>query len=261
MERFEVLGVPVCGSNYEEALEALKTDIAVEKHSFSVFLEANLLYSLRSINGLEKTLGRAGYIFPDGTAVVKAVKLRYGKTIERMPGPTFILKACDFGRRFNWRHYFYGGAPGTAEKLAGKLRELYPGLEVAGVFSPPFRRVSDGKIEIAPDEDAAEIKMINDVKPDIVWVGLGGPKQEYWMDAHLNKIAAPLMMGVGAAFDFHSGNRPWAPDWIRQIGMEWLFRMCSGGRATFKRNLKCVASSAGLLIGYFVKYKLLRRHQ
>ncbi len=261
MERFEVAGVAVCDSDYSEALELFRADIEEKKHSFAVFLEANLLYSLRTISGLDKTLNRAGYIFPDGTAVVKAVAMRHGRSIERMPGPTFILKACDFGRQYHWRHYFYGGVPGTAEKLAEKLSSLYPGLEVAGCFSPPFRRVADGRVEIDPDEDAAEIKMINDANPDFVWVGLGGPKQEYWMCAHLNKIAAPLMMGVGAAFDFHSGARPWAPRWIRAVGMEWLFRMFSGGRATFRRNLKCVASSARLLIGYFVKYKILRRHQ
>ena len=109
-----------------------------------------------------------------------------------------------------------------AEKLVEKLHADYPEMIVAGIYAPPFRKIKDNALDIPPDEDAAEIAMINDARPDFVWVGLGGPKQEYWMYSHLGKIQAPLMLGVGAAFDFHSGNRPWAPKIVRLAGLEWL---------------------------------------
>jgi len=176
-----------------------------------------------------------------------------------MSGPLFMLFALAEGRQYHWRHFFYGGAEGVAEKLAEKMRSLYPGVEIVGCCAPPYRKLVDGKIEVDPAEDAAEVAMINAAKPDFVWVGLGGPKQEYWMQAHLGRVNAALMLGVGAAFDFHSGNRPWAPRWVRKCGMEWLYRTLMGGRATFERNLRCVPRTMLFLAACFIKYKLLRK--
>ena len=150
---------------------------------------------------------------------------------ERLPGPTVILDVCRFGIDKNFKHFFYGGAEGVTDKLAGKMTAQFPGLQVAGCYCPPFRPLTD-------EEDKQVVKMINESKADIVWVGLGAPKQEKWMFDHLGKIDAPVMMGVGAAFDFHSGNRKWAPAWIRKIGCEWIYRMFTGGKRVFWRNLK-----------------------
>lgn len=261
MNKLPVCRVNICDSNYGEGLADVERMLAGKSRNFAVFLEANLLYSLRTIPGLAAVLNRAGFIFPDGVATVKAARLRHRRRIERMPGPTFILKACEYGQKREWRHFFYGGAPGVAEKLADELKKAYPEMIVCGVFSPPFRPLAGERLEIPESEDRAEIKMINDARPDIVWVGLGGPKQEYWMASHLGKIEAPLMMGVGAAFDFHSGARPWAPRWIRAIGMEWLYRMFSGGRKTFSRNLRCVSNSLLLLTGYFIKYRIFNKNK
>lgn len=260
MIKYKIHDVYVRGSTLDETLGEFERFIRSGKHTFVVFLEANLLYSLLTVKGLAKVLSKAGYIFPDGTAVVKAILMRHKKKIARISGPTFILRACEHGQKLKWRHFFYGGTPGVAEKLVEKLRADYPEMIVAGIYAPPFRKIKDNALDIPPDEDAAEIAMINDARPDFVWVGLGGPKQEYWMYSHLGKIQAPLMLGVGAAFDFHSGNRPWAPKIVRLAGLEWLYRMCSGGKATFKRNLRCVSGSMLLLVEYFTKYILMRWH-
>ncbi|MPM98338.1 UDP-N-acetyl-D-mannosaminuronic acid transferase [bioreactor metagenome] len=112
----------------------------------------------------------------------------------------------------------------------------------------------------AEEEDALK-KLIEDSRADLLWVGLGGPKQEFWMNEHLGKIDVPVMLGVGAAFDFHTQFRPWAPAWVRKIGMEWLFRMATGGKRTCHRNLKCVPSVAWILFKDFLKYCLLRGRQ
>jgi N-acetylglucosaminyldiphosphoundecaprenol N-acetyl-beta-D-mannosaminyltransferase len=144
-----------------------------------------------------------------------------------------MLDACQYGLAKGWRHFFYGGAEGVAEKLAWRLGERFPGLQVAGTWCPPFR-------SLTPEEEASARQTIEDARPDLLWVGLGGPKQEFWIAQHLGRINVPVMLAVGAAFDFHSGNRAWAPPWIRQIGMEWAYRAATGGRKTFLRNVRCV---------------------
>jgi exopolysaccharide biosynthesis WecB/TagA/CpsF family protein len=140
------------------------------------------------------------------------------------------LNLCDSGREYGLRHYFYGGAPGVAEELTRRLCDAFPGLEVVGRDSPPFRPLS-------AEEDAAAIARINEREPDVLWVGLGAPKQERWMADHVDSVQVPIMIGVGAAFDFHSGNIKWAPRWIRLLGMEWAYRLVRAPGRLWKRNL------------------------
>ena len=140
-----------------------------------------------------------------------------------------MLKLVDWGRQKRYRHFFFGGAEGIAEKLAQELSDRYPGMEIAGTFCRPFR-------EVETCEDDRVIDTINATKPDILWVGLGSPKQEKWMAMHVGKIAATAMIGVGAAFDFHSGNVRWAPRWISSIGMEWSYRLIREPRRMWRRN-------------------------
>src|SRR5439155_3417475 len=132
---------------------------------------------------------------PDGIGISLAADLLSYEHSGRLSGPELMLYLCDRGRQHELTHYFRGGGEGVAEKLAAELSSRYPGLRVAGYATPPF-----GQIGAA--EDAALVRKINDARPDIVWVGLGAPKQEKWMAAHLRKIEAPAMIGVGAAFDF-----------------------------------------------------------
>jgi len=162
--------------------------------------------------------------------LILAARLLGLKSRGRVTGPTLMLKLCDWGRERGYRHYFYGGKEGVAETLARRLSERFPGLEVAGTFSPPFRTLTE-------EEGAAVVEKINATRPDVVWVGLGAPKQEKWMAAHVGRIAAAALIGVGAAFDFHSGNVKWAPGWIRKIGMEWAWRLAHEPRRLWRRNL------------------------
>jgi N-acetylglucosaminyldiphosphoundecaprenol N-acetyl-beta-D-mannosaminyltransferase len=122
-----------------------------------------------------------------------------------------------------YRHYFYGGNPETIAKLVGNLQARFPGLIIAGHKSPPFRPLTEA-------EDAADVAEINESRPDFVWVGLGMPKQEKWMAAHLGRVHAAAMLGVGAAFDFHAGAKPRAPRWMQRSGTEWIFRLASEPR-------------------------------
>jgi N-acetylglucosaminyldiphosphoundecaprenol N-acetyl-beta-D-mannosaminyltransferase len=150
-----------------------------------------------------------------------------------------------------WRHFYYGGKEGVAELMANKLQAQFPGLQVVGTYCPPFRALS-------PEEDAQVVAMINATRPDFVWVGLGLLKQEAWVASHLGRVQAPWLVGVGAAFDYHSGAVPWAPAPMRALGLEWLFRLIIQPRLRGKRywwSLVFVlqAAAAGLVGLKFLK--------
>ena len=209
---------------------------------YACFCEANLLSCAIDDEKLQGVLARADAVFADGVVAMKLAKVHGHLLPERIPGPTFLLKACEAGLKAGWLHYFYGGDEGVADKLAEILKVRFSGLQVSGTYSPPFREIGD----LAEDDDV--LHRIEDAGTDILWVGLGGPKQEFWMAEHQKRLSVPIMLGVGAAFDFHSGRRRWAPRWIRAIGLEWLFRMLTGGRATFVRNVRCLRRVALLLL-------------
>lgn len=160
---------------------------------------------------------QADYSLCDGVGVI-AAGWAWGHRIQRLNGPILLLECCRYGVARGWRHYFYGGKEGVADAMAARLSQMFPGLIVAGTYCPPFRALSE-------DEDAAIVAEINATRPDFVWVGLGLLKQERWVASHLGRLQVPWMCGVGAAFDYHSGAVPWAPAWIRSLGLEWLFRL------------------------------------
>jgi N-acetylglucosaminyldiphosphoundecaprenol N-acetyl-beta-D-mannosaminyltransferase len=147
---------------------------------------------------------------------------------ERVYGPDLMRSFTALSAKAGYRHFYYGGGEGVAESLRAALLERHPGLQVVGTFTPPFRAMS-------PDEELAAIEAINAAAPDIVWVGLSTPKQERWMADHRAVIEAPVMVGVGAAFDFLSGRKRQAPRWIQDHGLEWLFRLCSEPRRLWRR--------------------------
>jgi N-acetylglucosaminyldiphosphoundecaprenol N-acetyl-beta-D-mannosaminyltransferase len=237
----------VTAATVESALaytEALLKD--GEPHRFS-FCEGSLLSSILRDPVLPKTVRGSDAVFADGVALLTLARLHGRPLPGRVPGPSFMLAACGYGVERGWRHFFYGGAPGVPERLAERLQRDYPGMKIVGTYSPPFRPLTE--------VEELEVKeMIETAKPHLLWVGLGSPKQEFWCADHLGKINVPLLLPVGAAFDFHSGNRLWAPRWVRAIGMEWLFRTITGGKRIFLRNLRCVT-----VVGLFLAQTALRR--
>ena len=172
----------------------------------------------------------ADLTLPDGTGIIWAANILGHKHHGRVAGPDLMLHLCDWGCQKGLRHFFYGGAEGVADKLAQRLTEMYPGLDVAGTYCPPFSQLSD-------QEDEDVIRLINASNADIVWVGLGAPKQEIWMLNHLSKVNVTAMIGVGAAFNFHSGIVKRAPVFIRKWGLEWLWRFTRNPRRMWRRDL------------------------
>jgi N-acetylglucosaminyldiphosphoundecaprenol N-acetyl-beta-D-mannosaminyltransferase len=173
----------------------------------------------------------AGLVTPDGMPLVWLSRWQGFKRVTRVYGPDLMLECCAGSVLAGHSHFLYGGAPGVVERLADRLQTRFPGLRVVGCYSPPYRALT-------PAEDKAIVERINAAAPDIVWVGLSTPKQERWMWEHKNRIRVPVMIGVGAAFDFISGVKRQAPRWMQASGLEWLFRLASEPRRLGARYLR-----------------------
>jgi len=218
LERATLKGVPVTVGAHDSVLGLIRDRI--EHHQsgghISITNTESMYHALRQPEHLDY-IRSAELSLCDGVGVIAAGYF-WGLKIERYNGPILQLDCSDLGQELGWRHFYYGGKEGVADVMAERLKEQYPGLQVVGTYSPPFR-------ELTPEEDDAVINMINAAKPDFVWVGLGLLRQETWIAKHLARLDAPWLVGVGAAFDYHSGAVPWAPRWIRALGMEWVFRL------------------------------------
>jgi len=234
VETVHIGKAPIASISKQDLMLYITAQIDTKEHNYICFCDSNLCVRATYEKEIRQFLDDALLVLPDGVAMTAGARL-LGKPLPgRLPGPTIMLEVCKNGIDKGIHHFFYGGAQGVAEKLAKNLAKQFEGLQIVGTYCPPFRPLTN-------EEDEQVTKMINDARPDIVWVGLGAPKQEKWMHSHLGRLNAPLMMGVGAAFDFHSGNRKWAPAWIRKCGCEWIYRMFTGGKRVFWRNLKCVS--------------------
>lgn len=200
----------------------------------------------------KQILNEADLVVPDGMPVVLVGRYRegYPHMKRRVAGPELMETFCqETGNRY--RHFFYGGAEGVADKLAYTLEEKY-GVRVAGTYCPPFR-------PLTPEEDAEVISIINQSNADILWVGLSTPKQEKWMYEHRDKLQVPVMLSVGAAFDFLAGLKPRAPSWMQESGFEWLYRLVNEPRRLWRRVLTKGVPFIGLILLEAAKYKYQRK--
>jgi N-acetylglucosaminyldiphosphoundecaprenol N-acetyl-beta-D-mannosaminyltransferase len=228
VERENILGVGINPIRMQDAVDTFTSWINQGRSAYVCVTPAHSIMDAYHDPSFRRILNSSGLTTPDGMSVVWILRIRGYKNIERVHGSGLMLNTCQFGLPRNWRHFFYGGRVGVAEELINHLVDTYPDLKIAGTYTPPFR-------ELTTEEDEAIIKTINNSEADIVWVGLSSPKQERWMIEHLSKIHAPVMIGVGAAFDFVSGNKPRAPRWMQQIGLEWLFRLASEPKRLWPR--------------------------
>jgi N-acetylglucosaminyldiphosphoundecaprenol N-acetyl-beta-D-mannosaminyltransferase len=235
-----VVGLPVTTAGWTEILEAIDASIVDgETGRYVSVTNTESMYHARRISEHRDFIKGADISVCDGIGVA-LVGRTLGLVVPRRHGPELQLACCEFGEPRGWRHFFYGGREGVAEKLVERLREMYPGLVCAGTFTPPFR-------DLTTEEEEHVVALINDAQPDIVWVGLGLLKQERWIASHLGRLSAPWMIGVGAAFDYHAGVVPWAPRWVRALGLEWLFRLVLQPRLRARRywwSLRFVAEGA-----------------
>lgn len=225
-----ILGIPIDFVDAKYLLSAILEWRQSGRKGYIVWINPHSIIQCKRHATFRCAVCDADLIAPDGVGITIAARfLGYGPR-SRLPGPATTLDICNWGRSYGLRHYFFGGAEGIATRVAQNLTARYPGLNVVGTMTPPF-------YDMNPTEDEAIVQQIERASPDVVWVGLGTRKQEIWMRNHVGRLSAAALLGVGAAFDFHAGTVPWAPTWVRGLGIEWAYRLCHEPRRLWRRNL------------------------
>jgi N-acetylglucosaminyldiphosphoundecaprenol N-acetyl-beta-D-mannosaminyltransferase len=230
-ERVNILGVGISPLTRAQAVATIEGWIAHRERQYVCVSGIHGVMESQRDEGLRAIHNAAGMVTPDGMPLVWLSRLKGFEFVERVYGPDLLLACCQRSVTTGYRHFFYGGGAGVPERLIQRLQARFPGLEVVGGYSPPYRALTTA-------EDAEVVRQINAAEPDVVWVGLSTPKQERWMSEHRDRLAAPVFIGVGAAFDFHAGLKPQAPGWMQRNGLEWLFRLWKEPRRLWRRYLR-----------------------
>ena len=248
--RVNVLGVGISVLNLRTALAAIAGAVGARRKGYICVTGVHGVMEAQDDAALKKILNDAFLCTPDGMPMVWAGKLAGHRDMRRVYGPDLMLDICAWSETSGCKHFFYGGADGVAELLAQKLKAKFPKLAVVGCYTPPFRALT-------ADEEAQLQAQVRAARPDILWVGLSTPKQEKFMAEYLPKLEVTLMVGVGAAFDFHAGLVSQAPRWIQRSGMEWFYRLCCEPRRLWKRYLR---NNPLFILGVFGQLTRLKRY-
>jgi N-acetylglucosaminyldiphosphoundecaprenol N-acetyl-beta-D-mannosaminyltransferase len=229
-EPVDILGVTVDAQTLDGAVETIATWIDRREPSYVCITGVHGLVESQDDAEVRRIHNEAGMVTTDGMPLVWLSRLHTppGTPVERVYGPDLMLRAFSRSEATGWRHFLYGASPATLELLRANLRARFPRATVVGALSPPFRPLDDA-------EDRAVAAEIASARPDIVWVGLSTPTQERWMAAHVGRVHAPVLVGVGAAFDFHAGVKRQAPRWVQRAGFEWAFRVACEPRRLARR--------------------------
>jgi N-acetylglucosaminyldiphosphoundecaprenol N-acetyl-beta-D-mannosaminyltransferase len=230
-KRFSILGVTFNAVQIPEVILQMRHWISL-RQSCRYIAVAGMhgITEARHKVEFRRAVTDAALVVPDGMPVVWIGRFRGYYLPRRVYGPELMLRFCQETTSAGYRHYLLGGAPGVPEQLAQSLKKSCPGIVIAGMYSPPFRPTT-------AKEDAAIVENINRAAPDVLWVGLGTPKQELWMHQHRDQLRVPVIVGVGAAFDFLSFRKRQAPVWMRERGLEWMFRLLQEPLRLWKRYL------------------------
>jgi N-acetylglucosaminyldiphosphoundecaprenol N-acetyl-beta-D-mannosaminyltransferase len=230
-QRVNVLGVGVSAINLDTALQGIAGALAQKTRGYICVTGVHGVMEAQRDPELRSILNHSFLNTPDGMPMVWVGKLKGFREMSRVYGPDLMLLVCEFTRDKNYTHFLYGGADGVAQELKQKLEAKFPGIKIAGTYTPPFRPLN-------PDEESELARLVNEKKPDIIWVGLSTPKQEKFMARYGGRFDATLLFGVGAAFDFHAGRVRQAPRWMQRSGLEWLFRLGCEPRRLWRRYFR-----------------------
>ena len=230
LSKFFILNVGISAIDINDACSLVEGAISRRQKKYICVCPVSTIMECKRDERVLKSVNSADLATPDGMPVVWIGRMLGFKNIRRVYGPELMQNICDISAKKGYKLYFYGANQDTLNKLQGRLSNKYPGLIISGSFSPPFRQLIE-------EEDNKIVEEINRSNPDIIWVGLGSPKQDVWMYEHRERINAPVMIGVGAAFDFLAGTKPQAPRWVRDNGFEWLFRLITEPKRLWRRYL------------------------
>lgn len=233
--RTNVLGVGISVIDMDDAVRLSDSLIHSRDRHYVCVTDVHGVIEAQSDAGFRSILNESFITTPDGMPLVWVGHIQGHKNMRRVYGPDYLLEMCRVSVDRGYRHFFFGGKPGVAERLSLELQERFPGLQVAGTYTPPFRALT-------PSEEDELEELVSSASPDVFWVGLGSPKQERFMAKYCGRLDAKLMVGVGAAFDIHSGSVKEAPQWLKTAGLQWLHRLLQEPRRLWKRYLICVPS-------------------
>lgn len=225
---FDVLGCNISITNLDNAFESVLDRIKSGAGGYVCFSNVHTVVTSIKDEKLRQITNRAFMAMPDGKPLSLVGRVRDKLPVAQVAGPDFMPHF--FGCASGIRHYFYGSTPETLEKLVTNFSEFYPEAIIAGAYSPPFRELTSAEIE-------NNLEDIRKSGADVIWVGLGAPKQEYWMAEHWQQLKPAVLLGVGAAFDFHAGLKTRAPLWMKKYSLEWLHRFCNEPGRLWKRYL------------------------
>lgn len=252
MKRCKLFGVKTVVSHMEEAVSYVRKNKERLKGKYVSFANVHTTVTAKEEKEFRKVQNEAALVMPDGKPLSFVMKKRGYEEAEQIAGPDFMKRMWEVTAESQEEsHYFYGAGEETIAALEEKLKAQYPNLKIAGMESPPYR-------ELTEEEKEAAVKRINESGADYLWVGLGAPKQEYWMNEHKGKIHA-VMFGVGAAFDFHAGTIKRAPKWMQKCYLEWFYRILQDPGRLWKRYAVTNARFILMVIGYGING--LRRKQ
>ena len=226
-----ILGVPVALTDYASAIRAMDALVDTRERGYVCAAPVHALMVAQDDPEMLAALRGSTLVVPDGMPLVWAANLLGERLEDRVYGPELMLRYSDRCVERGHRVWLYGGRDqGSLVQLALSMRRRHPGIKIVGGYSPPFRALTS-------EEEATLVEQINEAKPDVLWVGIGVPKQEKWMAHMRERLDVPVMCGVGAAFDFHAGRVPQAPRWMQERGLEWIYRIAQEPRRLLPRYL------------------------
>ena len=244
-----MLGIPLAVSDYGEVLAWMEATIAAGARAYMTAAAVNLVMSAREDAETRAAVLGATLAVPDGQPLVWALRALGHSSATRLYGPDLMAAFCDRAAGGELAMYLYGGRSDEAlRRLEGRLRERFPGLRIAGGHSPPFR-------ELTVAEERRTIDDINASGAAVVWVGTGQPKQEKWMARMRAHLSPPLLVGVGAAFDFHAGLVPQAPPWMQRSGLEWSYRLAREPRRLWRRYARYNPRFIGAFAAQYLRHR------
>src|SRR5260370_5345540 len=231
-QRVNVLGVGIHGLNLKAAVGLMESAVVSKRRGYVCVTDVRAVIEAQDDPKSRDVLNNSLLTVPDGRPTVWVGRLQGYARMNQVAGPDLILKFCELSSQKGYTQFFYGGAPGVAERLRDSLSRRYPGLKVVGTYTPPFRPLTES-------EENEVSELLAQLKPDVTWIGLGAPKQEFFMAQHVGRFDSTLMVGVGAAFDMHTGRISDAPQWLKPLGLSWLHRLIQEPQMLWKRYLKC----------------------
>ena len=226
MKSYQLAKVRIDAASESEVLDAIRCAIRNRQKIQLATVNNEFIVEAQKNNGFREVLNKCNLAIPDTTGVVWAIKKLYGEKITRLPGADLFEEICDVATREGWRIFLFGGSKGVAQQAARKLQTKRPRLQISGTL--------DGVTVTAEGESDEIVKQINATNADVLFVGLGAPKQDLWIAKNLPGLEVKVALGIGGTLDFAAGKIKRAPSWLRRLGLEWLYRFIQEPRR-FKR--------------------------